>query len=121
MATPAKGDYRGMGLTPDGRKLADAWDPAKDEASGDLCKAYGAPAIMQVPGRFHITWEDERTLRIDTDAGKQTRLLHFGRKRRDGLGESAISKPIRPLSGTPKAAAGPKAAARGDCATREVP
>jgi hypothetical protein len=79
MATPAKGDYRGMGLTPDGRKLADAWDPAKDEASGDLCKAYGAPAIMQVPGRFHITWEDERTLRIDTDAGKQTRLLHFGK------------------------------------------
>ena len=79
MAAPAKGDYRGMGLTPEGRKLADAWDPAKDEAAGELCKAYGAPAIMQVPGRLHIAWEDDRTLRIDTDSGKQTRLLHFGR------------------------------------------
>jgi hypothetical protein len=79
MATPAKGDYRGMGLTPEGRKLADAWDPAKDEAAGEMCKAYGAPAIMQVPGRLHITWEDERTLRIETDSGKQTRQLHFGK------------------------------------------
>jgi hypothetical protein len=89
MASPAKGDYRGMGLTPDGRKLADAWDPAKDEAAGDLCKAYGAPAIMQVPERLHITWEDERTLRIDTDSGKQTRMLHFG-KPPETIGETSM-------------------------------
>jgi hypothetical protein len=31
-----------------------------------------------MPVRLHITWEDENTLRIDTDAGQQTRLLHFG-------------------------------------------
>jgi hypothetical protein len=27
--------------------------------------------------RLHITWQDEQTLRMDTDAGKQTRTFHF--------------------------------------------
>jgi hypothetical protein len=78
MVTPAKGDYASLPLNPEGRKMADAWDPAKDEASGNQCKSYGAAAIMRVPGRLHITWNDDRTLKIETDAGTQTRLLHFG-------------------------------------------
>ncbi len=32
---------------------------------------------MSVPGRLHITWQDANTLRIDTDAGRQTRLVRF--------------------------------------------
>ncbi len=60
-----------------GRDATDL-DPAKDEAEKDHCKAYGAPNIMRVPGRFHITWSDDRTLKIETDAGTQTRLLRFG-------------------------------------------
>ncbi|HEX7235945.1 MAG TPA: hypothetical protein VF405_03215 [Gammaproteobacteria bacterium] len=78
MVTPAKGDYEGMPLTPEGRALADTWDPAKDEAAGEQCRSYGAPAVMYVPGRVHITWADDNTLKIETDAGMQTRLLHFG-------------------------------------------
>ena len=78
MLTPPKGDFPNFLLTPEGAKLANAWDPAKDETSKDHCKAYGAPNIMRVPGRFHITWADDRTLKIDTDAGMQTRLLKFG-------------------------------------------
>ena len=35
---------------------------------------------MRIPGRLHITWQDERTLKIETDAGTQTRLLHFAEK-----------------------------------------
>ncbi len=77
MVTPAKGDYTSVPLNPAGRKLADAWDPAKDEASGNQCKSYGAPALMRIPGRLHITWQDDNTLKIETDAGTQTRLLHF--------------------------------------------
>ncbi len=77
MVVPPKGDYPDFNLTPDGKKIADAWDPAKDEAAKDHCKAYGAPNIMRVPGRFHITWADDRTLKIETDAGMQTRLLRF--------------------------------------------
>src|SRR6476646_4698305 len=46
MVTPAKGDYQGVPMTPDARKIADAWDPAKEEASGDICKSYGAPTIL---------------------------------------------------------------------------
>jgi hypothetical protein len=75
MVTPAKGDYQGVPMTPDARKIADAWDPAKEEASGDLCKSYGAPALLRVPGRLHVTWQDDQTLRMDSDAGKQTRPL----------------------------------------------
>jgi hypothetical protein len=77
MLTPPKGDHPDFLLTPAGTKLADSWDAAKDEAEKDRCKAYGAPNIMRVPGRFHITWADDRTLKIETDAGQQTRLLRF--------------------------------------------
>src|ERR1700732_2892742 len=73
MLTPAKGDYAGVPLNAEGRKVADAWDPAKDEAVGEQCKSYGAAAIMRVPGRIHITWDNESTLKIETDAGTQTR------------------------------------------------
>jgi hypothetical protein len=77
MVTPKKGDFPGIPLNPEGRKLANAWDPAKDEASGDQCKAYGAGGLMRMPTRLHITWLDDNTLRVDADAGTQTRLLHF--------------------------------------------
>jgi hypothetical protein len=77
MITPPKGDYTRVPLTPDGRKLADAWNPAADEAAGQQCKAYGAAAIMRVPARFRIAWHDEQTLRIESDAGMQTRMLRF--------------------------------------------
>jgi hypothetical protein len=78
MVTPPKGDYSSVPISAEGRKVADAWDPAKDEASGNACKSYGAAAIMRVPGRIHITWQDDNTLKVDTDAGTQTRLFHFG-------------------------------------------
>jgi len=54
------------------------WDPAKDEAEGNACKAYGAPGLMRLPTRLRITWQDENTLKVDADYGTQTRLFHFG-------------------------------------------
>jgi hypothetical protein len=78
MLVPDKSDYVRVPLNPEGRKVADAWDPAKDQASGNECKGYGAAAILQVPGRLHIYWQDDNTLRMDTDSGTQTRLFHFG-------------------------------------------
>jgi len=78
MVTPAKGDYLGIPMTVEAKKVADAWDPAKDEAAGEQCKSYGAPALMSVPGRLRITWQDDSTLKIETDAGMQTRLFRFG-------------------------------------------
>jgi hypothetical protein len=78
MVTPAKGDYMSVPITLESKKVADAWDPAKDEAAGEQCKSYGAAALMRLPERVHITWPDDDTLRLDTDAGTQTRLFHFG-------------------------------------------
>ena len=77
MVTPAKGDYASIPLNAAGKRLADAWDPAKDEAAGEQCKAYGAPGLMRGPTRLHITWLDDYTLKLETDYGIQTRLLHF--------------------------------------------
>jgi hypothetical protein len=77
MVTPLKGSYPSIPLNEAGRKIAEAWDPAKDEAEGNQCKSYGAANIMRVPTRLHITWQDQNTLRIDTDAGMQTRLFNF--------------------------------------------
>jgi hypothetical protein len=78
MVTPPKGDYSSLPLTPAARKVADAWDPKRDAAAGESCRAYGAAAIMRVPGRIRITWENDTTLRVDTEAGTQTRLFRFG-------------------------------------------
>ena len=78
MVMPAKGDYQGVPMTPAARRAADNWDIASEEKSGEPCKAYGAPAILRQPGRLHITWEDDQTLKLETDAGQQTRLFHFG-------------------------------------------
>lgn len=74
MVTPPKGDYASLPLNEEGRRVADSWDP---EAEGDACKVYGAAGVMRMPLRVHIAWENDNTLRIDTDHGMQTRLLHF--------------------------------------------
>jgi hypothetical protein len=77
MVTPANGDYQGVPMTPAARTVADAWDPAADTSAGVQCKSYGAAMIMRVPGRLHITWPDEDTMRVETDAGTQTRTFRF--------------------------------------------
>ena len=88
MVTPLKGDFASIPLNAEARKIGDAWDPAKDEAAGLQCKAYGAPALMRIPGRVHITWQDDDTLKVDTDAGTQTRLFYFNGKAPRGVAAS---------------------------------
>jgi hypothetical protein len=108
MVTPAKGEYRRIPASPAALPIINAWDPVADERSGNQCKSYGAGAIMSVPGRLHITWQDADTLRIDTDAGTQTRLFHFsprasaspGQEPRSWQGEStAVWERTMPTEG----------------------
>lgn len=79
MITPPKGDIVSIPLNLQGQQAAEAWDPAKDEAARETCKAYGAPGLMRGPIRMRISWQDEFTLKLDTDYGMQTRLFRFGR------------------------------------------
>ena len=74
MVTPPKGDTTSVQpLNAQGRAATEAWDPAQDGS----CKAYGAPALLRMPTRLRISWEGADVLKIETDAGKQTRLLRF--------------------------------------------
>ena len=107
MVTPIKGDFASIPLNTEARSIGNAWDPAKDTAAGEQCKSYGAPAIMRVPGRVHISWADENTLKIETDAGTQTRLFHFTGKR-----PQAASAPGKDI---------PSRIGNGRCAARDSP
>jgi hypothetical protein len=78
MRTPPKGDYASLPLTDAAIKVADTWDPARDAAAGEQCKAFGGAAIMRVPGRIRISWNDDSTLKVETEAGTQTRSFAFG-------------------------------------------
>jgi hypothetical protein len=86
VATPPKGDFAGVPLNGAGRQVADGWDPAKDEAAGESCRAYGAAGLMRMPGRLHITWTTDDMLSIEADAGTQTRTIAFRGARSNGGG-----------------------------------
>jgi hypothetical protein len=79
-------------MNAEARNIALAWDPAKDEAAGEQCRAYGAPNIMRMPGRIHITWQDEQTLKLEADAGTQTRLFEFAASKNAGGGWQGVSQ-----------------------------
>ena len=73
MVTPPKGDYASIPLADEGRKVADTWDASQD----GRCEAYGAGGLMRMPTRLRIAWESDSVLKIETDAGLQTRRLLF--------------------------------------------
>jgi len=77
MRTPPKGDYASLPLTDAAIKVADGWDPARDAAAGEQCRPFGGAAIMRIPGRIRITWNDDATLKLEAEAGTQTRLFSF--------------------------------------------
>jgi len=79
METPKKGDVESVPVNAEGRRVANAWDLEKDDSAGLQCKAFGVGGIVRQPGRLHITWQDDNTLKMEFDAGTQTRLLTFDR------------------------------------------
>ena len=86
MVTPPVGDYASLPINAAGRAAADEWDRERDIANGEECRAWGAAGVMRMPMRVRIGWEDENTLRMDTDSGMQTRRFRF-----NGTGEPGAS------------------------------
>ncbi len=86
MLPPVKGDYETIEqvMTPQARKVADSWEPSME----GRCEAYGVGGVMRMPGRVRISWQDDYTLKIETDGGAQTRLLTFPR-----AGAAAVPAP----------------------------
>lgn len=77
MITPPVGDTSSVPANARGRTAAAAWDLEKDRAEGNLCRAFGAPGLIRQPTRIRISWENDDTLKMEFDAGRQERLLHF--------------------------------------------
>lgn len=94
MMTPPKGDYTSVPLNNAGRGEADKWTEAQDGS----CQAYGAAGLMRMPTRVRISWQDDNTLKVETDAGAQTRLLHFAPS--TGSGQASPAGAGRSLQGT---------------------
>jgi hypothetical protein len=91
--TAAKGDVGSLNvvLLPAARTMAQSWDPARDEAAGEQCKAYGAAGVMRLPTRIRLAWQDDAVLTLETDAGMQTRVFRFGPPQGDGGGWQGVS------------------------------
>lgn len=77
MVTPAKGDLESVPLNDAGRKLANTWTYQPKPDAETACKPFGAGGIMRMPGRVRFSWADDSTLKMEFDAGTQTRLLKF--------------------------------------------
>ena len=78
MVTPPKSDYTSIPLNREGLRVAETWDWQKDHAAGLHCKAYGAAALLRMPTRLRISWQNDNALKLETDTGTQTRTLAFG-------------------------------------------
>jgi hypothetical protein len=77
MVTPQIGDTASIPLNASGRTAAAEWNLERDRADGNLCKAFGLPGLMRQPTRIRIDWEDDETLQLQFDAGRQVRMLQF--------------------------------------------
>ena len=77
MVTPPVGDTSSLPVNNRAREAAAAWDLERDKAEGNLCKAFAGPGLMRQPTRIRIEWEDDDTLRLEFDAGRQIRRLEF--------------------------------------------
>jgi hypothetical protein len=86
-----KGDYGGLPLNAAARKASDNWDTAKNPSPAEDCRNFSAVNLMRQPGRLHITWQDDQTLKLESDIGTQTRLLSFAPSQNQGGGWQGIS------------------------------
>jgi hypothetical protein len=101
MLTPPKGDFTSVPLNAEGRKVALEWDPSKDEAAGEHCRAYGVGGLMRIPGRIHISWQDDNSLKLEFDAGMQTRMIYFGAPQSQGGDWQGVSTATWDRSASP--------------------
>ena len=86
MVTPPKGDYASVPLSMAGKKVADSWDPSQDGS----CKAFGVGGLMRMPLRVRISWESNDVLKIESDAGQQTRRLYFKKDALSAAGQKTL-------------------------------
>lgn len=63
----------GVPLNAAGKAATLRWTPAE----AGRCEAFGIGSGMRAPGLLRIAWESDSVLRIEIEAGQQTRRIHF--------------------------------------------
>jgi hypothetical protein len=69
MVTPARGDYTSIPINAAAKKTADAWDPARDQAAGEQCRAPGE-VPHYLPGLNPFLNEVSRVFNIPDEAAR---------------------------------------------------
>src|SRR3954466_5961996 len=67
MVTPPKGDFASVPLNAAGQQAASSWDASQE----GRCEAYGVAGLMRMPTRLKVSWQDDLTLKIETDTVQQ--------------------------------------------------
>jgi hypothetical protein len=74
----AEGDYGRVPLSPRDARWPTVGIRQADKGSGQRVQGRLAPPTScACPGACHITWQDDATLKVEADAGTQTRTLRF--------------------------------------------
>mgnify|MGYP003694748303 CR=1 FL=1 len=77
MVTPKRATIPASRSTP----KASAWPipgiRRKTKRRASHARRNGAAGVMRAPGRIHITWQDDNALKVETEAGTQTRIVRF--------------------------------------------
>jgi hypothetical protein len=74
---PVKVEYQGIPMNPVTGDLAGFWNATADGAAAQSCKAYGSGLILWTSGFSQSRWVYSNALRVESDAGRQTRPLRL--------------------------------------------
>ncbi len=78
MVTPARGRSSKRPAQRSGQRPRQQLGSGEGRSRRGAVQSVRAAGVMRAPGRLHVTWQDDTTLKIETEAGTQTRLLRFG-------------------------------------------
>ena len=95
MVVVGPGDYIGIPINAEAKRIADTFNRAEAEAAGKQCEAHGGGIVMDLPERIRIGWQDANDLKVETDTAMQTRLLHFMAAGRGAPGGAQAARPSR--------------------------
>jgi hypothetical protein len=73
---PAKGDYAGLPINAEARRVADAWDPGEQLDDENQCRSHTAVYMMRSPFKFEIIHSDNMLV-LTSESFEQVRTVYL--------------------------------------------